>query len=1121
MKSRSRLSLTTVMITLVLIFSAMITIPVYADDSTPPTDAISPVLASSDSIPSTDTSTPAVEPTTTDIPEDTQEIITSPMTSVIPLASTEAEKNFFNGDPIWCPAGVAPKDGLSGCSPSMSGFTVDTIHSAPGGLLGWLNNPANGAAISKAGTIWVAYDYSSAGESTGAFVLSPATTQGTMENFALTVQGGWNGTLGSIALNGSHPTSTLNNALSINGWAGAVTINNLTIQNVNNSVAAWDSALEVDTTGNILLNNVTVQNNSNSYDNTVDTAYDRDGIYLRNAVLGGSAKTVTLNNVTVSNNDGYGLFVISNGVITINNLIATGNGTGGNGYDNNLNTCTGNCYADGIVNQCYGGCNEDGVYLDNTFSTTNAGIVMKGLSQIFNNSGNGLTIFTKGTVTAANLNAMGNDFFGARIDNCNYTTVDFNAITCQTTSGAGVTLTGFNTFKNNGADGLRVFSGGAITVSNLTALDNGTNPNRPHTGLIYEASGKGVFLVNDGATVGKAITLSGTNLFNNNSLAGLFIVTKGDATMNNVTATYNAAANGATYCNNSFELDGLCAGLFLNSHNFTLTGYGIFSHNYNGGMTVYTQATIKAANVYAEKNGGAGAYLQNFSSSITLTGSNFFVGNTSSGLFINSIGAISLSNINALNNSGKGADLQNSTLGAGVTITGSNAFVGNTGIGLDVVSKGAITLNNINASNNLDEGARLYNWDHLTVSAAPSITLNGYNTFNGNTYLGLEVITHGVITTYNLTANNNGMTGVSLQNCIAAIGFPCAGASSNVYVYGVNTFNFNGGGLFVDDQGLQILSSGNIVANNLTANSNNGTGVVLRNCLVTVGKPVTVNGYINVANNALSGLQIDGGGIVTVNNINASNNNPTNQPNESGVAIVNNYVAGATADVILLGYGVFNNNGGNYGLSIYSSGNITTNNLTANNNTGTGVALITQDLANSVIAKNVTMLGVNNFNNNQGAFGLYVRSDGAITLNNINANNNANFGAYLDNFTYSYAGTAFNMTLNGINNFNYNGKDGLGFAATGAVNMSRVTANFNDGLANSYTGQGIHGTTTGGTMTLTCVVTIGNGESSGYYLWIGNGKTLTVNGVVSYGNGLADYVNPLATNIIKNNCPLP
>ena len=169
MKSNSRFSLTTVMIMLVLIFSAIITVPAYADDLVPPpidppadvttpSNAVNTESVPADSAPVAATSMPTADSTVADIlaqvPDGTQVIVTNAAGDVVPLATTEATQTMFNGDPIWCPTGVAPKDGLSGCSPAMSGFTVDTIHSTPGGLLGWLNSPANGTTISKAGTIW-------------------------------------------------------------------------------------------------------------------------------------------------------------------------------------------------------------------------------------------------------------------------------------------------------------------------------------------------------------------------------------------------------------------------------------------------------------------------------------------------------------------------------------------------------------------------------------------------------------------------------------------------------------------------------------------------------------------------------------------------------------------------------------------------------------------------------------------------------------------------------------------------------------------------------------------------------------------------------------------------------
>lgn len=58
------------------------------------------------------------------LPQDTELIIVDENGEVLPLASEAAEEAVLVKDPIWCPAGVAPKPGIGGCSSSFASFIV-------------------------------------------------------------------------------------------------------------------------------------------------------------------------------------------------------------------------------------------------------------------------------------------------------------------------------------------------------------------------------------------------------------------------------------------------------------------------------------------------------------------------------------------------------------------------------------------------------------------------------------------------------------------------------------------------------------------------------------------------------------------------------------------------------------------------------------------------------------------------------------------------------------------------------------------------------------------------------------------------------------------------------------
>src|SRR5688572_24476176 len=115
-KLRSTMFLWTLI--LALVASAVSTGPALADEGTPPaTDT-----PSTETPPTEETSPPVAEILAA-VPEGTDVIVIDEEGETAPLATQEAAETIVHGDPLWCPAGVAPKPGLGGCSPSFTGFT--------------------------------------------------------------------------------------------------------------------------------------------------------------------------------------------------------------------------------------------------------------------------------------------------------------------------------------------------------------------------------------------------------------------------------------------------------------------------------------------------------------------------------------------------------------------------------------------------------------------------------------------------------------------------------------------------------------------------------------------------------------------------------------------------------------------------------------------------------------------------------------------------------------------------------------------------------------------------------------------------------------------------------------
>jgi hypothetical protein len=91
----------------------------------------------------------------------------------------------------------------------------------------------------------------------------------------------------------------------------------------------------------------------------------------------------------------------------------------------------------------------------------------------------------------------------------------------------------------------------------------------------------------------------------------------------------------------------------------------------------------------------------------------------------------------------------------------------------------------------------------------------------------------------------------------------------------------------------------------------------------------------------------------------------------------------------------------------------------------------------------------------------------------------------------------------------------LFFDASGSVFLTRITADDNTNLAVAGTPSGIFGSAVG-SITITCGSMILN-EGYGYSLTAGT--TITLKGVFTYGNGLANFTNVTPT--VTRACPLP
>lgn len=562
----------------VVLTSAITAKPVYADDGVTGGGTPEPVV---EETPPVETVAEIIE----QLPDGTEIVVVSE-DGVEPLASEEAAQIIIEGDPIWCPSSqTTPTPGANGCTPSQTSFAdLITVLQGPG--------------YTGPGVIWVESGYNSSLDTSPiVFDGSVLTTLGDLE-----FRGGWSGASGDAAI-GTSPN--LDDSLSIINWTGNVTLNNLNID-----AEDAEAGLYVQAAGNITLNNIVSNGNSLGYGAALDTClFDgtqcagtgnvvvNDSTFNNNTGGSGlgvdSGGTITLDNVQgdsngsagaelynydlqgaggvyvsdsdFDNNGDNGIWVESEGAITLTNTDATNNGFDGVDLINYEGTgnvsVTGGNFSDN---------DEAGLYIDSAGSVTLATVVSnanRNGAVIFtdygtgnvnvsgslfnNNTWTGIEATSNGDITLDNVDASNNSVGGAYL----------NAL-----GGSGnifvLNTVDVNLFNGNGQYGLRAFANGNITVDNTT-VDGGLLTD----GGAWLKSFDGNVSVSD-------------SLFTNNLDYGLLAVAAGTVDLVNVTATFNGGDGVAVYSIYSFA----CFGddnILINVDSGVYTdngGYGIYAY---------------------------------------------------------------------------------------------------------------------------------------------------------------------------------------------------------------------------------------------------------------------------------------------------------------------------------------------------------------------------------------------------------------------------------------------------------------------------------------------------------------------------------------------------------------
>jgi len=449
----------------------------------------------------------------------------------------------------------------------------------------------------------------------------------------------------------------------------------------------------------IVIRNSTFSNNTAVPDNSLFG----HGIYFSP----GATVNITLDNVTLNNNENSGAILSTTGNVVIKK-----------------------------VNAGYNGRHGIRISSHPTSEMLGARNVTVQDSNFYRNFVTGLVMFTSGAVKVSNVSsAYTSSGSGLLIDNT-------YAVTPVPVTVMGAAL------NNNYTIGLLVRSKGNITVAGITAMNNAFTS----------------YLSNQYPGATGSVTVSGSlglNRFNQNPTnIGLAI-----ATFRNVTIS-SIQANGNAYSGLDISGSGPASNVTL--VNAEITGNSGVSSS--PGLWIRATGSVVLNRVISSSNGKDGIFIDNDAAStprpvlISNTEANF---NGRDGVVVYSVGAITLINVTASGNNLTGADLsnRNTTLLPQEITVQKSTFDGNGMRGLQATSQRAVSLLSVNASHNASNGIRINN--NFGTSTSP-IVIYGTNRFTGNGLLsgttGAILTTNGALALSGINASWNGFNGISASS---------------------------------------------------------------------------------------------------------------------------------------------------------------------------------------------------------------------------------------------------------------------------------------------------------------------------------------------------------------------
>ncbi len=589
---------------------------------------------------------------------------------------------------------------------------------------------------------------------------------------------------------------------------------------------------------------------------------------------------------------------------------------------------------------------------------------------------------------------------------------------------AGLTLQGFSVFANDAGPAVSLYDNiGALKLTDIS---------------VSNEAGGGIDIENIGPIEFLRVDAS------NNYSWGAYLYNCGYS-------VDGCPATGAVkVTNSSFNYNGHTGddyeGIWIESASpITINGISAIG-TYGDGLDIesYGSATVKNAVLNSNISGtvevddwGSGLWFSEYTTGNIILENIVASGNGYDGFTLTTTGNITITKVEASDNGNMGLYIGpqygvGTTAGKTITMT-NGIFRGNTNENVTITASGAVTLTNIDASNSTNSyGIFIDN----TQSPTPlPVTLNVVKTWeNGDQ--GIQVNSKGNITLNAVSVWDNASEGVVLENITSG----ATGSILMLSTLGANSIGDNG----LD--GLQISTLKNITLNTLAISGSGGNGITV--AVTGLNTSLILNNVSSYTNDGW-GIAADVGGAIIWNKGGAWQNGQ-NAGLTGGGAQLGNTFSGLPKAITLKDV-YFDENLGNHGLLITSLGTVTLTNISASSNAFAGLWFDNMaGFGGNVIIQRTLTEGYNKFNLN-GTIGLYIITKGSITLNRVQADENGSGNARLDTCqsTGDCQGRG-SITINGTSIYpsefsSSKQNQGLWISSYGAVKMTNIFANYNDG----------------------------------------------------------------------------